>query len=230
MLKSEQVITQGVQETTAVSHSGAAKIAVKILAVMREVGYVQKDGKNDFQNYNYATEGNAIRALRPALVKHGLFLIPSVETVQQDEFGNTHVTLLYRIFDEEGNHISFRAAGSGNDRNSKGVGDKGIYKALTGASKYALLKTFLMETGDDPEVPSEQDKKDEKREQDKRDLAKVSVPFLMEIASTCVSVEELTELWSANADEIKKISKVDKEGYDSLVAHFKKLKSEKSNG
>ena len=87
MSKSEQVITQGVQETTAVSHSGAAKIAVKILAVMKEVGYVQKDGKNDFQNYNYATEGNAIRALRPALVKHGLFLIPSVETVQQDEYG-----------------------------------------------------------------------------------------------------------------------------------------------
>ena len=228
MSKSEQVSMSDVPETTVASHSGAAKIAVKILQVMKEVGYVQKDGKNDFQNYNYATEGNAIRALRPALVNHGLFLIPSVETVSQDEYGNTHVTLLYRIFDEEGNWISFRAAGSGNDRNSKGVGDKGIYKALTGASKYALLKTFLMETGDDPEVPSDSEKAEAKRLEQKQELAKVSVPFLMEIANSCTSVAELTEVWSANAEEIKKISKVDKEGYDQLVAHFKKLKTEKA--
>ena len=33
-----------------------------------------------------------------------------------------------------------------------------MYKALTGASKYALLKTFLMETGEDPEAVSEHDK------------------------------------------------------------------------
>jgi hypothetical protein len=125
---------------------------------MRDVGYVQKAGHNDFQNYKYATEADAIAALRPAMIKHGLCMIPSVESVEQDEWGNTNVLMHYRILDEEGNFLSFRAAGSGNDKNSKGVGDKGIYKALTGASKYALLKTFMMETGDDPEVPSQQEK------------------------------------------------------------------------
>ena len=125
---------------------------------MRDVGYVQKAGHNDFQNYKYATEADAIAALRPAMIKHGLCMIPSVESVEQDEWGNTNVLMHYRILDEEGNFLSFRAAGSGNDKNNKGVGDKGIYKALTGASKYALLKTFMMETGDDPEVPSQQEK------------------------------------------------------------------------
>ena len=125
---------------------------------MRDVGYVQKAGHNYFQNYKYATEADAIAALRPAMIKHGLCMIPSVESVEQDEWGNTNVLMHYRILDEEGNFLSFRAAGYGNDKNSKGVGDKGIYKALTGASKYALLKTFMMETGDDPEVPSQQEK------------------------------------------------------------------------
>ncbi len=44
------------------------------------------------------------------------------------------------------------AQGCGNDKNSKGgVGDKGCYKAITGANKYMLFKLFQIETGDDPE-------------------------------------------------------------------------------
>jgi hypothetical protein len=31
------------------------------------------------------------------------------------------------------------------------AGDKAVYKAMTGALKYCLLKTFLIPTGDDPE-------------------------------------------------------------------------------
>lgn len=32
------------------------------------------------------------------------------------------------------------------------TGDKAIYKAITGAQKYVLMKTFLIPTGDDPEL------------------------------------------------------------------------------
>ena len=39
-----------------------------------------------------------------------------------------------------------RVAGEGAD-----VGDKAPYKAMTGALKYALLQSFLLSTGDDPE-------------------------------------------------------------------------------
>ena len=38
-------------------------------------------------------------------------------------------------------------------------GDKGIYKALTGAVKYALMKTFLIATGDDPEADKSTDRR-----------------------------------------------------------------------
>jgi len=131
-----------------------------MLQVMEEVTYVQKDKTNDFQHYNYASEAAAIKKIRPALIKAGLFMLPSVEKMWLDDRGNTHVEMLYRIFDISGDYIQFKAVGSGQDKN----GDKGVYKALTGASKYALLKTFMLETGDDPEVPREDEKKEEKKQ------------------------------------------------------------------
>jgi hypothetical protein len=203
---------------------------------MRDVGYVQKAGHNDFQNYKYATEADAIAALRPAMIKHGLCMIPSVESVEQDEWGNTNVLMHYRILDEEGNFLSFRAAGSGNDKNNKGVGDKGIYKALTGASKYALLKTFMMETGDDPEVPSQQEKESKPEPKpevkpkaivDEADLSDAREAFVMmikECAETCTTQEELQELWVGNKGELDKTKKVNPTVHEDLKQFFKAKK------
>jgi hypothetical protein len=218
-------------------HSGVANISKKIIAVMRDVGYVQKAGHNDFQNYKYATEADAIAALRPAMIKHGLCMIPSVESVEQDEWGNTNVLMHYRILDEDGNFLSFRAAGSGNDKNSKGVGDKGIYKALTGASKYALLKTFMMETGDDPEVPSQQEKESKPEpkpevkpkaeivdESDLSDAREAFVMMIKECAETCTTQEELQELWVGNKGELDKTKKVNPTVHEDLKQFFKAKK------
>ena len=218
-------------------HSGVANISKKIIAVMRDVGYVQKAGHNDFQNYKYATEADAIAALRPAMIKHGLCMIPSVESVEQDEWGNTNILMHYRILDEEGNFLSFRAAGSGNDKNSKGVGDKGIYKALTGASKYALLKTFMMETGDDPEVPSQQEKESKPEpkpevkpkaeivdESDLSDAREAFVMMIKECAETCTTQEELQELWVGNKGELDKTKKVNPTVHENLKQFFKAKK------
>ena len=233
----EEVRLLDAPETTALLHSGVANISRKIIAVMRDVGYVQKAGHNDFQNYKYATEADAIAALRPAMIKHGLCMIPSVESVEQDEWGNTNVLMHYRILDEEGNFLSFRAAGSGNDKNSKGVGDKGIYKALTGASKYALLKTFMMETGDDPEVPSQQEKESKPEpkpevkpkaeivdESDLSDAREAFVMMIKECAETCTTQEELQELWVGNKGELDKTKKVNPTVHEDLKQFFKAKK------
>ena len=233
----EEVKLLDAPETTALLHSGVANISRKIIAVMRDVGYVQKAGHNDFQNYKYATEADAIAALRPAMIKHGLCMIPSVESVEQDEWGNTNVLMHYRILDEEGNFLSFRAAGSGNDKNSKGVGDKGIYKALTGASKYALLKTFMMETGDDPEVPSQQEKESKPEpkpevkpkaeivdESDLSDAREAFVMMIKECAETCTTQEELQELWVGNKGELDKTKKVSPTVHEDLKQFFKAKK------
>ena len=242
MSSTEKVNQSDAQEITALSQNGVANISRKLIAVMKEVGYVQKAGHNDFQNYKYATEADAIKSIRPAMLNHGLCMIPSVESVHQDQHGNTNVIMLYRIFDEEGNHISFRAAGSGNDRNKNGIGDKGIYKALTGASKYALLKTFLMETGDDPEVPSEQEKGSFKQpetpkapviEDASEELSDARTAFVMmikECANTCTTAAELSELWNGNRAELDKLKGKNKAIHQELVTYFKTKKEELSNG
>jgi hypothetical protein len=56
-----------------------------------------------------------------------------------------------------------RAIGTGNDKNKNGVGDKGTYKALTGANKYLLFKLFQIETGDDPEKDGDEEREGSKR-------------------------------------------------------------------
>lgn len=131
-------------------------------AVMKEAVYVQKNGRNAFHGYKYATEADLVAVVRPAMINHGLLLIgPSVEGDERtDEHGNTFVTLTYTLA-----HVSgavwpekLRVIGCGNDRAKNGtIGDKGAYKAYTGAVKYLLFKLLLIETGDDPEVVSDHD-------------------------------------------------------------------------
>jgi len=138
------------------------KILAALNAVMAQVGYVQKKGKNSFQNYKYAGEGNLLEALRPAMVEAGLILIPSHRNVSEiDANGITTVVVDYTLAHKDGDvwPEKITAWGTGGDRNSKGgVGDKGLYKALTGANKYLLFKLFQIETGDDPEKDAEHDK------------------------------------------------------------------------
>jgi hypothetical protein len=123
--------------------------------IMKDVSYVQKSSENKFHGYKYASESSLLESLRPAMIAHGLVLIPSVSNVGSiDQFGNTTVTVEYTL-----SHVSGEiwpdkiiAVGCGNDRAKSGVvGDKGIYKAITGANKYLLFKLFQIETGDDPE-------------------------------------------------------------------------------
>lgn len=133
----------------------SAKITKALHQVMSKVGYIQKTGNNKFHNYKYAGEADLLEKLRPAMLEAGLLLIPSVETVTSiDENGITTVRMEYTLAHVDGDVWPHKigAAGQGGDKNSKGgVGDKGLYKAITGANKYLLFKLFQIETGEDPE-------------------------------------------------------------------------------
>lgn len=136
-------------------------IAAALHAVMSQCGYVQKKGKNKFQDYKYAGEGHLLESLRPAMVEAGILLIPSGKSRSPiDEHGITHVEVEYTLLHKDGSVWPDKIVsyGDGGDKNSKGVGDKGLYKALTGANKYLLFKMFQIETGDDPEKETESDK------------------------------------------------------------------------
>lgn len=132
-----------------------AKITKALHEVMQKVGYVQKTGKNSFHGYRYAGEADLLDKLRPAMIEAGLLLMPSGQTVSgPDEHGNVSVSIAYTLAHVDGDvwPHPLVAFGCGNDRAKNGtVGDKGVYKAITGANKYLLFKLFQIETGDDPE-------------------------------------------------------------------------------
>lgn len=137
-----------------------ANIGEAIKAVYNEVGYVQKTGVNQAQKYKYAGEADLIAALRPVMLEHGITVIPAgVHLLSYggyrltDANGNqkktNRIVGVYK-FDfthESGTSVSVEVVGEGVD-----TGDKASYKAATGALKYALRQTFLIETGDEPEA------------------------------------------------------------------------------
>lgn len=134
-----------------------------LLAVMQEVGYVQKDGKNTFHNYKYASEAGILAAVRGAMVKNGLVLIgPTIDGEERrDEHGNVFVTVTWQLAHSSGEvwPTPLSVVGAGNDKSNKTgtVGDKGVYKAYTGAEKYLLMKLLMLATGDDPETEANAD-------------------------------------------------------------------------
>jgi hypothetical protein len=130
-----------------------ANLVEKLAAVMAAVERVPKNGWNDFHKYHYATEADLSDAVRSNMARYGVMLIPSVEKLEWREIpgknGNEKVATLTVQFTATDGTTEFRftVIGEGQDR-----GDKATYKAMTGATKYALLKLFLIPTGDDPET------------------------------------------------------------------------------
>jgi hypothetical protein len=125
----------------------------RIHAVMNEIGTIEKRGRNDFHKYDYATEADYVHALRPLLQKHGLVVIPRIlssELGAADEKGNilTSIRVKFTLvnIDNPSEIAECVVIGQGQDK-----GDKGSYKAMTGAKKYWAALTFMVATGDDPE-------------------------------------------------------------------------------
>lgn len=118
----------------------------KLLAIMGEVGRIPKNGVNSFHKYNYVLESDLVDAIRKLLVKHGVAFYGSVlEQSRSEEF--TKVSMRFTFADTESDEtLALDFWGEGQDK-----GDKGLYKAYTGAEKYCLMKTFLIPTGVDPD-------------------------------------------------------------------------------
>jgi hypothetical protein len=120
---------------------------------MAAVDRVPKNGRNDFHKYDYVTEADILDAVRSEMAKRLLILVPDAESDAKSEpigeKGDRLFTLRQRftVHDgDSGESLSFHMYGQGSDKL-----DKGCYKATTGAEKYAVLKLFMIPTGDDPE-------------------------------------------------------------------------------
>lgn len=141
-----------------VSELGIKSLSKKMLKIMKEVQFIKKNGFNEFHKYKYATESDVSAAFSKAMMENGVFMFSSIldrESIKYTTRGNKDAFLVSVKM-----QITFVDADSGESFTSIFYGDgsdaddKAIYKAITGAQKYALMKTFLVETGDDPERES----------------------------------------------------------------------------
>lgn len=137
----------------------------KLVKVMQQVKYIEKKGFNKFHQYKYATESDIAEKVREVLAEENVMMIPNMK----EHSVRTHITakekteyiatvlIEFTFMDgDTGETLVFCMAGEGQD-----AGDKAYYKAITGAQKYALMKAFMIPTGDDPEGDTGVDERNE---------------------------------------------------------------------
>jgi hypothetical protein len=126
----------------------------KLAEVRRRIGYVQKRGHSEYGNYSYVTAADIAGGIGDLLAELGVIVIPRLENITYESAASrgettrmARVVMAYTFADVDSREqLAARVAGQGLD-----PGDKAPYKAMTGALKYALLQSFLLATGDDPE-------------------------------------------------------------------------------
>ncbi|MBT2601257.1 MULTISPECIES: ERF family protein [unclassified Oceanobacillus] len=132
------------------------QLVKKLAKVMTEVKHIEKKGYNKFHKYHYATESDVAERVREVLAEQSVMMLPDIVEHSTREHtnqkGNTEyiatVKVKFTFIDgETGEELSIHSVGEGQD-----AGDKAVYKAITGAQKYALMKAFMIPTGDDPEA------------------------------------------------------------------------------
>ncbi len=124
----------------------------KMLAIMADVGYVQKDAKVNIEGgrgYTYASAENILSKVRESLIKHGVCTNTAEEAIKiSDDFRQAAVRLTVAFLDvEDGSFVTHIGHGQGKD-----AGDKALMKAQTAAIKYAMARAFNISWGDDPEA------------------------------------------------------------------------------
>ena len=133
----------------------------RINAVMQEVQYVQKDKQisGGGANYKAVTHDQVISVARAALVKHGVVIFPNQLEggfLQMRDVNATPTPIKMGLYSgkyeisfvgiDKGDKITATVEAHANDN-----GDKAPGKALTYATKAAILKVLCLETGEDEE-------------------------------------------------------------------------------
>jgi len=151
-----KMATTKTKDTQQSAPKGLAAKLMKLREVMNSYSW-EKDGKNRHQSYEYITERQYKNNFKTALAVAGLdfkssmleyHFIPSIS----DKMNMVIAKFQFEIIDRETDEREvYPAYGTGAD-----MGDKGMYKAYTGAIKYFLANNFLVAEGNDPEGDEEE--------------------------------------------------------------------------
>ena len=126
------------------------KLAQKVLKVSQSIGCVEKNGLNAHFKFKYQAWDDVLPAVRNACVEHGVQITPTVKSVTHDG-QHVLVEMAFTVRDTESDQRDeFVWFGE-----SKGNDDKGIQKAITSCTKYALLKYLMIPIVDDTDTDAD---------------------------------------------------------------------------
>lgn len=126
--------------------------------VMKDVGAVRKQEQNQQQRFNFRGIDTVTKAVYPALVKHGVVVVPSLVEKSMEEsrtksgavMHNVYITMDYTFYGPAGDKITARVAAESFDS-----GDKATAKAMSVALRTALLQSLMLPTDEvDPDAES----------------------------------------------------------------------------
>lgn len=129
----------------------------RLAAIRAEIGPMVKNENNQQQNFKYVGSPQVLAAMRDAMDRHGVLLVPSIAGHEIGEKTTssggiqlvTHIDLLYAFvnINDPTDRVECSWYAQGIDSAEKGPG-----KAATYAEKYFLLKFFNVPTPkDDPD-------------------------------------------------------------------------------
>jgi hypothetical protein len=149
-------------------------IAQALNEVMKEVGAVKKNDRNSAQGFNFRGIDAVVNAVSPALQKHGVIVVPSVEEYDyasveigknRTVMGHVKVKVTYTFIGAGGDAIKATVVGEAMDS-----GDKATAKAMSVAFRTALLQTLSLPT-DEPDPDSQSYERSERLVVDTKALA-----------------------------------------------------------
>lgn len=136
-------------EATPTTKTAAPLIHSAMVRVMAEVGAIGKNRKNQAQGYQFRGIDDLYNAVQPALVKAGVYCMPTVLDRSREErpsksggvMFTTILTVRLRFTATDGSFVDAVTIGEAMDS-----GDKSTNKAMSAAQKYALLEALCIPT------------------------------------------------------------------------------------
>jgi hypothetical protein len=129
----------------------------RVNEIRKVVSYAKKDKAVQGQGYKAVTHDAVTALLRNHLIEHGVVVVPSLTGSRISIVGQTknetpiirfeaHFDVAFVNVDDPTDRIVMRVEAHANDHSDKAPG-----KATSYATKYAMLKVFSIETGEDDE-------------------------------------------------------------------------------
>lgn len=211
--KKSTATAEAKKTTEATKKPVSMNIFQRMLAATSEINRVAKNLKVDIsksQSYKAVAESDVLEAVKPIEEKYGIYSYPFSRNIIKDETYTTQTTYdgrttekntfflrvetVYRFVntDKPDEFIDIITYGDGVDTQDKAPG-----KAMTYGDKYALLKAYKIQTGDDHDASASGNLGKKKVEKPTPEQLKLAQDLEINLESVAayfkISVEEITK-------------------------------------